>query len=73
MTEGLPLTLRPVQLTMAPASPSMQAMPRPAPRVAQATTAILFFRGFMELLLYLNYKGSSHKRRKERGKWIFRD
>jgi hypothetical protein len=33
--------LRPVQYTVAPASPSMQAMPRPAPRVAPVTTATL--------------------------------
>ena len=31
--------LRPVQYTVAPASPSARAMPRPAPRVAPATTA----------------------------------
>ena len=31
--------LRPVQYTVAPASPSIRAMPRPAPRVAPATTA----------------------------------
>src|SRR5437764_11219280 len=31
--------LRPVQTTVAPASPSATAMPRPAPRVAPATTA----------------------------------
>ena len=31
--------LRPVQMTVAPASPSAAAMPRPAPRVAPATTA----------------------------------
>ena len=31
--------LRPVQITVAPASPSAAAMPRPAPRVAPATTA----------------------------------
>src|SRR5688572_7028619 len=36
---GLPETLRPVQYTVAPASPSAVAMPRPAPRVAPATTA----------------------------------
>ena len=33
--------LRPVQYTEAPASPSATAMPRPAPRVAPATSAIL--------------------------------
>ncbi len=32
--------VRPVQITVAPASPSAMAMPRPAPRVAPATTAI---------------------------------
>ena len=37
---GCPATLRPEQYTVAPASPSMRAMPRPAPRVAPATTAI---------------------------------
>src|SRR6185436_11969993 len=37
--ERLPRTLRPVQYTMAPASPSARAMPRPAPRVAPATRA----------------------------------
>ena len=31
--------LRPVQMTVAPASPSAAAIPRPAPRVAPATTA----------------------------------
>src|SRR5438477_2174873 len=39
--ERLPGTLRPVQYTSAPASPSARAIPRPAPRVAPATTAIL--------------------------------
>src|SRR5438105_7758830 len=38
--ERLPRTLLPVQYTVAPASPSARAMPRPAPRVAPATTAI---------------------------------
>src|SRR6266851_76740 len=37
--ERLPRTLRPVQYTVAPASPRARAMPRPAPRVAPATTA----------------------------------
>src|SRR5262249_31773109 len=37
--DGLPRTLRPVQYTVAPASPSARAMPRPAPRVAPATSA----------------------------------
>src|SRR5688572_828289 len=43
--EGLPRTLRPVQYTIAPASPSARAMPRPAPRVAPATTATRPVRG----------------------------
>src|SRR4249919_894917 len=33
------VVVRPVQMTLAPASPSAAAMPRPAPRVAPATTA----------------------------------
>src|SRR5439155_3927940 len=37
--DGLPRTLRPVQYTVAPASPSARAMPRPAPRVPPATSA----------------------------------
>src|SRR3954464_15550999 len=37
--ERLPRTLRPVQYTIAPASPRARAIPRPAPRVAPATTA----------------------------------
>ncbi len=37
---GLPRVLRPLQYTVAPASPSIRAMPRPAARVAPATTAI---------------------------------
>src|SRR5271166_3388290 len=37
--ERLPRTLRPVQYTIAPASPKARAIPRPAPRVAPATTA----------------------------------
>src|SRR3954464_11914363 len=37
--ERLPRTLRPVQYTSAPASPRARAIPRPAPRVAPATTA----------------------------------
>src|SRR5439155_18387995 len=37
--ERLPRTLRPVQYTVAPDSASARAMPRPAPRVAPATTA----------------------------------
>jgi hypothetical protein len=38
---GWPRVLRPVQYTSAPASPSALAIPRPAPRVAPATTATL--------------------------------
>src|SRR5438093_5731681 len=37
--ERLPRTLRPVQYTVAPDSARARAMPRPAPRVAPATTA----------------------------------
>src|SRR5262252_5357964 len=37
--DGWPVVLRPVQYTVAPASPSIRAIPRPAPRVAPATTA----------------------------------
>src|SRR5262245_32916446 len=37
--DGWPGTLRPVQYTIAPASASARAIPRPAPRVAPATTA----------------------------------
>jgi hypothetical protein len=37
--ERLPRTLRPVHYTIAPASPKARAIPRPAPRVAPATTA----------------------------------
>ena len=33
--------VRPVQYTVAPASPSATAVPRPAPRVAPATSATL--------------------------------
>src|SRR6478672_7042284 len=36
--EGLPRTLRPVAYSAAPAAPSSTAIPRPAPRVAPATT-----------------------------------
>src|SRR5215831_693843 len=43
--DGLPRTLRPVQYTKAPASPSARAMPRPAPRVAPATSATCPFNG----------------------------
>ena len=35
------LAERPVQYTVAPAAPSCTAMPRPAPRVAPATSATL--------------------------------
>ena len=37
--EEADMELRPVHTTVAPASPSAMAMPRPAPRVAPATTA----------------------------------
>src|SRR5439155_22551061 len=37
--DGWPVMLRPVQYTVAPVSPSARAIPRPAPRVAPATTA----------------------------------
>src|SRR5205085_5067825 len=37
--DRLPRTLLPVQYTIAPASPRARAIPRPAPRVAPATTA----------------------------------
>src|SRR5437588_6680542 len=43
---GRPRELRPVQYTIAPASPSATAIPRPAPRVAPATSAILPFNTF---------------------------
>src|SRR5262245_29233003 len=45
-----PVVLRPEQYTVAPASPSMRAMPRPAPRVAPATTAIFPVSGFEEVI-----------------------
>src|SRR5215510_10971439 len=48
--DGLPFTLRPVQYTIAPASPSARAMPRPAPRVAPATTATRPASGFFAML-----------------------
>jgi hypothetical protein len=38
-----------VQYTVAPASPRARAMPRPAPRVAPATTAIAPDKGRPEL------------------------
>src|SRR5436305_5299734 len=38
--ERSPGTLRPVQYTIAPASPRARAIPRPAPRVAPATSAM---------------------------------
>jgi hypothetical protein len=38
-TFGCTRLLRPVQYTVAPASPNIRAIPRPAPRVAPATTA----------------------------------
>ncbi|BBG02157.1 hypothetical protein PSA01_12000 [Pseudonocardia saturnea] len=46
IVSGLPYSdarsrvVRPVQYTVAPAAPSSTAMPRPAPRVAPATSAI---------------------------------
>jgi hypothetical protein len=46
--EGLPVTLRPVQYTIAPASARARAIPRPAPRVAPATSATRPARGFGE-------------------------
>src|SRR5215470_5843835 len=45
--DGWPVTLRPVQYTIAPASPSARATPRPAPRVAPATTATCPSSGFI--------------------------
>src|SRR5437764_6098264 len=45
--EGWPRALRPVQYTSAPASPRARAMPRPAPRVAPATTATCPVSGFV--------------------------
>src|SRR5262245_8087850 len=48
---GLPRTLRPLQYTIAPASPSEQAMPRPAPRVAPATTATFPSSDFIQIPL----------------------
>src|SRR5258708_392409 len=50
--EGLPLTLRPVQYTVAPASPSARAIPRPAPRVAPATRAVRPASGLWNDLLF---------------------
>src|SRR6266550_3797981 len=47
--EGLPRTLRPVQYTVAPASPKARAIPRPAPRVAPATTATWLVNGRAEI------------------------
>src|SRR3954469_11089247 len=46
--DGLPLPLRPVQETVAPASASARAMPRPAPRVAPATRATRPASGFWD-------------------------
>ena len=40
-TAGRPRTLRPVTYTVAPSAPSATATPRPAPRLAPVTTAIL--------------------------------
>src|SRR3712207_4240365 len=38
-SDGCSRVVRPVQYTVAPAAPSSTAMPRPAPRVAPATSA----------------------------------
>src|SRR6185503_18229134 len=45
-----PVVLRPEQYTVAPASPSMREMPRPAPRVAPATTATFPVSGLVMIL-----------------------
>src|SRR5580698_6273896 len=64
---GLPragsLELRPVQYTVAPASPSATAIPRPAPRVAPATRAILPERVFLGIVggsLFGTVAGAPH-------------
>ncbi len=44
---GWPRVDRPLQYTIAPASPSAHAIPRPAPRVAPATSATCPFRGWL--------------------------
>lgn len=44
-TFGCVRLLRPVQYTVAPARPSIRAIPRPAPRVAPATMATRPFSG----------------------------
>src|SRR5256885_16536680 len=44
--DGFPRTLLPVQYTVAPVSPRARAIPRPAPRVAPATTATRPASGF---------------------------
>src|SRR3954447_15133367 len=51
--DGCPVTLRPVQYTVAPASPSARAMPRPAPRVAPATSATRPARGLRDDLRFV--------------------
>src|SRR6476661_3571818 len=51
--DGLPLTLRPVQYTVAPASASARAMPRPAPRVAPATSATFPDSGLRDDVVFL--------------------
>src|SRR5258708_24838289 len=50
--DGCPRVLRPVQYTKAPASPSARAMPRPAPRVAPATSATRPASGFTDDLVF---------------------
>ena len=44
--------LRPVTYTVAPAAPSSTAIPRPAARVAPATSATFPANGFMPTLLF---------------------
>src|SRR5690349_11160147 len=62
--DGLPRVLRPVQITVAPASPRARAIARPAPRVAPATTAIC--PESVDVVIYLSEKphhgghGGSH-------------
>src|SRR5437870_2517536 len=59
--DGLPRPLRPVQYTVAPASPSARAMPRPAPRVAPATSATCPCSGVCAVLdpVLLSYSGQT--------------
>src|ERR1700739_4901287 len=57
--DGLPLTLRPVQYTVAPASASARAMPRPAPRVAPATRATRPVSGLWEDLFFAMFTMSA--------------